>query len=258
MSDTQAVLSGALKARVVPPKSIDQGAIVNEILLSLPAKESAIVLPELEPVDLRSHEVLNEMGEQIQSCYFVNTGMVSILTVMGDGKGVEVGIAGKEGFIGLPVIAGFRSSATRAIVQIAGTAFRVTAAKIGQIVPKCPLLERKLNRYAQLLAMQASQVAACNRLHDVEERMARWLLMTQDRVGEELVPLTQEFLSHMLGTRRASVTVAAGALQKAGLIKYTRGSVTIANRAKLEETACECYDIIRRQSQTWHDETQAN
>ena len=105
--------------------------------------------------------------------------------------------------------------------------------------------------------MQATQVAACNRLHTVEERLARWLLMTQDRVGGEIITLTQEFLSHMLGTRRASVTVAAGILQKAGLIKYTRGSVTIVDRNKLEDASCECYGIINRQSQSWRNETQA-
>jgi CRP-like cAMP-binding protein len=105
--------------------------------------------------------------------------------------------------------------------------------------------------------MQATQVAACNRLHDVAERLARWLLMSQDRVGGETVPLTQEFLSHMLGTRRASVTVAAGILQKAGLIKYVRGFVTIVDRRKLEEAACECYSILNRQSQNWRNEAQA-
>jgi CRP-like cAMP-binding protein len=105
--------------------------------------------------------------------------------------------------------------------------------------------------------MQATQVAACNRLHDVEQRLARWLLMSQDRVGGDVVPLTQEFLSHMLGTRRASVTVAAGILQKAGLIKYGRGVVTIVKRSELEDAACECYAIINRQSQNWRNEVQA-
>jgi CRP-like cAMP-binding protein len=126
-----------------------------------------------------------------------------------------------------------------------------------QVLAKCPQLAKQLNRYSQQLAMQATQVAACNRVHNVEQRLARWLLMSQDRVGGEVVPLTQEFLSHMLGTRRASVTVAAGILQKAGLIKYARGSVTVTDRRQLEEAACECYAIINRQSQAWRSEAQA-
>jgi len=215
------------------------------------------VLAELEFVEMRSHDLLNEMGEPIEYCYFMNSGMTSILTIMGDGKGVEVGLTGKEGFIGLPLVVGLKTSATRAIVQITGSAFRLSAARALQALNKCPQLSRKLNRYSQELGMQATQVAACNRLHDVEERLARWLLMSQDRVGGEIVPLTQEFLSHMLGTRRASVTVAAGILQKAGLIKYARGSVTIVNRERLEDAACECYEIITRQARNWRNEAES-
>ncbi len=233
---------------------IDPRSIRNEILLSLPPKECAALLSELEFVEMPSYDLLNEMGEPIEYCYFMNSGMTSILTIMGDGKGVEVGLTGKEGFIGLPLVVGLKTSATRAVVQITGSAFRLRASQILQALGKCPQLARRLNRYSQELAMQATQVAACNRLHDVEARLARWLLMSQDRVGGEVVPLTQEFLSHMLGTRRASVTVAAGVLQKAGLIQYARGSVTIVNRSKLEETACECYGMITRQSQNWRNE----
>jgi CRP-like cAMP-binding protein len=229
-------------------------AVRNEILLSLPAKEYAIVLAELEFGELRAHDLLNEMGEVIEYCYFMNSGMTSILTVMADGKGVEVGLTGKEGFVGLPVIVGLKTSPTRAIVQIAGSAFRLSVAQILRALSRCPQLEKRLNRYSQELSMQATQVAACNRLHEVEQRLARWLLMSQDRVDGDVVPLTQEFLSHMLGTRRASVTVAAGVLQKAGLIKYVRGTVNIVNRSRLEDAACECFGIITRQSQNWRNE----
>jgi CRP-like cAMP-binding protein len=229
-------------------------AVRNEILLSLPAKECATMLAELEFGELRAHDLLNEMGEVIEYCYFMNSGMTSILTVMADGKGVEVGLTGKEGFVGLPVIVGLKTSPTRAIVQIAGSAFRLSVAQILRALSRCPQLEKRLNRYSQELAMQATQVAACNRLHEVEQRLARWLLMSQDRVDGDVVPLTQEFLSHMLGTRRASVTVAAGVLQKAGLIKYVRGTVNIVNRSRLEDAACECYGIITRQSQNWRNE----
>jgi len=256
VAKTQAGFAGRFVAKP-SSRGVDPRSIRNEILLSLPPKECAAVLSDLEFVEMRSYDLLNEMGEPIEYCYFMNSGMTSILTIMGDGKGVEVGLTGKEGFIGLPLIVGLKTSATRAIVQISGSAYRLSAQQIVQALAKCPQLTRKLNRYSQELAMQATQVAACNRLHDVEKRLARWLLMSQDRVGGEVVPLTQEFLSHMLGTRRASVTVAAGILQRAGLIKYSRGSVTIVNRAKLEDAACECYAIISRQSQNWRNEAQA-
>lgn len=256
MAKTQSDFSEKFKAKS-SSKSTDPRSLRNEILLSLPPKECAAVLAELEFVEMSAYDLLNEMGEAIEFCYFMNSGMTSILTIMGDGKGVEVGLTGKEGFIGLPAIVGFRTSATRAVVQITGSAYRVRTEKILPTLAKCPQLTKKLNRYSQELAMQATQVAACNRLHDVEQRLARWLLMSQDRVGGQTVPLTQEFLSHMLGTRRASVTVAAGVLQKAGLIKYARGSVTIVDRRKLEDAACECYAIITRQSQNWRNETQA-
>jgi CRP-like cAMP-binding protein len=248
-------------SRKVEAKSSSQGtdqrSIRNEILLALPGKECAAVFAQLEFVEMRAYDLLNEMGEAIEFCYFMNSGMTSILTILGDGKGVEVGLTGKEGFIGLPLIVGLKTSATRAVVQITGSAFKVSAAKLLEALAKCPQLGKKLNRYAQELGMQATQVAACNRVHNVEQRLARWLLMSQDRVGGSVVPLTQEFLSHMLGTRRASVTVAAGVLQNAGLIKYTRGSVAIADRSKLEDAACECYAIINRQSQAWRNEAQA-
>jgi CRP-like cAMP-binding protein len=130
----------------------------------------------------------------------------------------------------------------------------VDADVLRRLLPLSPKLERQLNRYAQLLSVQVTQVAACNRLHEVNERLARWLLMTQDRVGSETLQLTQEFLSQMLGTRRSSVTVSAGALQKAGLISYTRGSVKILNRRRLEESACNCYAALNRQVKEWESQ----
>jgi CRP-like cAMP-binding protein len=181
----------------------------------------------------------------------MNSGLASVLNVMPDGKTVEVGLSGREGFIGLPLVVGFGTSPTQVIVQISGTGFRVRAKDLEDILRQCPKLERSLNRYAQEMALQVTQVAACNRLHEVEERLARWLLMSQDRVGTSEFPLTQQFLAHMLGTRRASVTVAAGILQKAGLITYTRGQVKIENRTALEDAACECYQQFNQQLKNW-------
>jgi len=250
ISPRPSVEAGAVPSPVTTPRD----SIHNDILLGLSGKERAVLFPELEPVVLKTHEVLNEMGSPIEWGYFVNKGLISILNVMADGKSVEVGITGKEGFVGLPLVVGLQTSSTRALVQVAASAFRIRAATLVQILQKGPRLEKSLNRYSQILGLQASQVAACNRLHEVDQRLARWLLMSQDRLGGDLVPLTQEFLAHMLGTRRASVTVAAGALQKAGLIRYTRGSVSIVNRSKLRSASCECYDIMTRQSQAWQNE----
>jgi CRP-like cAMP-binding protein len=228
--------------------------IANKILLGLPRKEYKTVVARLEPVELPIHLVLNEVGKPIEYGYFVNRGLASILIVLAGGKSVEVGLAGAEGFVGIPLVAGFKSSPTRVIVQIAGAGLRISAKDLVKFLRECPVLERSLQRHGQEMSLQSTQVAACNRLHDVNQRLARWLLMSQDRVGGEVVILTQEFLAHMLGTRRASVTVAAGVLQKAGLITYTRGAVKIENRVGLEAATCECYAAINRQSTMWDGE----
>jgi CRP-like cAMP-binding protein len=209
----------------------------------------------LEYVEMRTHDALHEAGRPITHGYFVNSGLASVLNVMADGKSVEVGLAGKEGFIGLPLIVGLRTSLNRVVAQVAGSAFRISASDFAQALRRCPQLERQLNRFTHAIAMQAAQGAACNRAHEVEERLARWLLMSQDRLGGDRIPLTQEFLAHMLGTRRASVTVAAGILQKAGLIKYTRGEVSVVSRAGLEDASCECYQWMARQSRSWETES---
>lgn len=211
---------------------------------------------ELEFVELPTGTIGNELGETIKDCYFVNTGLFSILSVLSDGKSVEVGLTGKEGFVGLPLVVGLKTSAARSIVQIAGTAFRIKADKMRDVLRQCPLLEKALNRYSQTLAVQSTQVAACNRLHEVEERLSLLLLMCQDRIGGEDIPLTQDFLAHMLGTRRASVTVAAGILQKAGLITYNRGKVHIVNRENLKDAACQCYESITEQVRNWKNESE--
>lgn len=228
--------------------------VKNKILHRLSTREFNTVYPALEPVDLPTHTVLNEMSEPIAFAYFIESGLASVLNVMEDGKSVEVGLTGKEGFVGIPLLVGFNTSPSRVIMQIGGSGFMISAKQFAAVLPRCPQMEKSLNRFSQELAVQATQVAACNRLHEVDERLARWLLMSQDRIGSDVVPLTQEFLAHMLGTRRASVTLAAGILQKAGLIKYTRGEVTIENRKQLEDASCECYAAINRQSQSWQNE----
>jgi CRP-like cAMP-binding protein len=246
-------------ARGVRPGSgvaeVDGTKLENELLLNLPDKECQLIYSQLVFLPLRTHDVLNEAGAPIRHVYFMNSGLASVLNVMADGKSVEVGLTGKEGFVGLPLVVGFASSGSRVIVQIEGSAFRLNASTLLEVLRKCRTLETRLHRYSQQLAAQSAQVAACNRLHGVDERMARWLLMSQDRVGSDLVPLTQEFLAHMLGTRRSSVTVAASILQRAGLIDYTRGQLSIVDRKGLEEASCECYRALVQQASRWNAES---
>ncbi len=239
-----------------PPLDGDGNHIHNEILLGLPPGESELLLPKLEFVRLTTHHVLHEPGDTLKSAWFCNSGLISILSVFPDGKSVEVGLVGKEGFVGLPLVAGFRTAATRAIAQIEASAFRIDSEKLAGLLRECPKLERRLQQFSQEMAMQVTQIAACNRLHEVDERLARWLLMSADRIGSNSVPLTQEFLAQMLGTRRSSVTVAAGILQRAGLITHSRGDVKIIARQKLEGAACECYQLMRLQMKEWRDEAE--
>lgn len=229
-------------------------SIQNEILLRLPAAEREMVFPKLEFVRLKAGQVLHEAGDPLKSGYFCDTGVVSVVAVFPNGKTVEVGLVGKEGFVGSPLVAGFTSSHTRAVVQVEATALRIDADALSHFLRTCPQLERKLQQSSQMMAMEATQIAACNLLHEVEQRLARWLLMCRDRIGSTL-PLTQELLAQMLGARRASVTIAASILKKAGLIDYRRKSIRILDHAKLEESGCECYGMIQRRRHDWRRES---
>ena len=229
-------------------------AMQNKILLGLPTKERDTVFSKLEFISLPTPMVLNEADAHIKSVFFINGGLASVLKVMEDGRSIEVGLCGKEGFVGLPLLSGFSTSPTRIIMQVAGSGFRMSAKDFLAVLRECPTLVTSLRRFAQELALQAEQIAACNRLHEVEERLARWLLMCQDRLGGNVVPLTQTFLAHMLGTRRASVTEAEGILQKAKLISCSRGQVTVERRGDLEGVTCECYGVLTKQIEMWHQE----
>ncbi len=249
----------SVRPRITSPPSNHDGDgnhIYNEILLSLPPADREQLLPKLEFVRLKLHQVLYDAGDTMKSAYFCNSGMFSVLNVMPDGRSVEVGLIGKEGFLGLPLIAGFRTSQTRIVVQAEATAFRVGAEFLRVALQRAPALDRLLQRDSQFRAAQVTQIATCNRLHEVDERLARWLLMTHDRVGSDQLPLTQDFMAQMLGTRRSSVTVSAGTLQKAGLISYTRGNVTILNRKRLEEASCDCYGQLCQQIRAWQNQNE--
>lgn len=226
---------------------------VNHILQALPAKEYERLLPQLQPVPLVQNQVLFDVDAPIAGGYFVNTGLIACLTVMQNGDSVEVGLLGHEGFAGLPILLNIAHSSARITVQITGDAMRINADALYKLLPQLPMLERLLSRFTYLQALQAQQIAACNRLHEVDERLARWLLMTQDRVLLDVLPITQELMADMLGTRRSSVTVAAGILQRAGIIDYRRGKVHILDRQKLEEAACECYPAVRTQLHAYLD-----
>lgn len=220
-------------------------AVNNVILLSLSDKEYNLLRPHLESVDLPQYEILEEPGERIDYTYFLNEGMTSLVALSRDGRSVEVGIVGREGMVGMSLIAGLQQGTFRAIMQMAGGGMRVRAEVFQDILASAPILRTELSRFALMHGMQVAQLAACNRLHEVEQRLARWLLMCQDRFDRQSLPLTHEFLAQMLGTGRPSVSLAAGSLESAGLIENLRGSVKILNRKSLEQVACECYAVIQ-------------
>lgn len=218
--------------------------ILNRLLNALPPEVYILLLPNLKTVSLSLKEVLYEPGRPIDYVYFPNSGVVSVLTILSDGIGTEVAVVGNEGMVGISVFLGVDISPFKAIVQIPGNAMRMKASLFKAAVESMPL-NHLLLHYTHTLMIQASQSAACNYHHTVEKRCCRWLLMLYDCTMSEQFPLTQEFLSQMLGVRRASVNQVASKLQKAGLISYTHGRVTIDNRHGLEEASCECYQIIK-------------
>jgi CRP-like cAMP-binding protein len=237
--DLQTVQSGERTNAAGKPVS-------NKILLSISESEYNSLRPHIEYVRLPNHLVLHEAGGRLEFVYFPNRGLISLVVAMKDGKTAEAGVVGNEGFTGAPAVVGLSRSPLRAVVQVSGDGFRVKPGALQNTLESAPHLQMILNRYAAIRGMQVAQTAACNRLHDIKQRLARWLLMTQDRVDSGALPITHDFLATMLGTDRPTVSLAAGALQKKGLIEYTRGAVKIVNRKKLEDAACECYAIIRQ------------
>ena len=220
-------------------------SVGNLILLSASDSDFSSLLPHLEYVDLPDHLILHEAGK-VKFTYFLNRGLISLVVVMKDGKTAEAGIVGNDGFTGTPAAVGLSMSTLQAVVQITGDGFRIEFRALQNILESAPHLRLMLNRYAVVQGMQVAQTAACNRLHNVEQRLARWLLMTQDRVDSGPLFITHDFLATMLGTDRPTVSSAAGVLQKKEIIEYPRGAVKIVNRSKLEDSACECYGVIRQ------------
>jgi CRP-like cAMP-binding protein len=220
--------------------------VVNAILLSMPDHEFHAIRPHLEFTGLPQRSSLHEAHQKLENVYFLNAGMVSLVFTTRSGESVEVGVVGNEGFTPVPIAAGFRRSPHRAVMQIAGEGFKVRANALESLLPSSPSLHTMLHRYAAVHGLQVAQTAGCNRLHDLEQRLSRWLLLTQDRVGSGLLRITHDFLATMLGTDRPSVSLAAGVLQRKKIIEYAHGSVKILNRKKLETSACECYSLIQQ------------
>jgi CRP-like cAMP-binding protein len=216
----------------------------NFILSNLTPDEEALIRPHLVPVPL-PHKMTFFRGEEpITQAWFIERGCASLINILPDGDAVEVGTIGNEGLVGTPVLLEADRMPCQCDMQIPGDGWRISTQTLKEILRQSDTLRIKLLRFAQAHFVQVAQSAACNRLHTIEERCARWLLMSRDRVGNEF-PLTHEYLAIMLGVRRAGVTVTANILQKAGLIRHTRGYITITDPAGLEEAACDCYRIVR-------------
>ena len=220
--------------------------VANAILLSIPDAEYDSLRPHLEFVSLPQRASLHEANRKLDFAYFLNTGMASLVFTTRTGESVEVGVVGNEGFTPIPVAAGLTRSPHCAVMQIGGEGFRISVSDLETVLLSNPRLQTLLNRYAAVHGMQVAQTAGCNRLHDLEQRLSRWLLLTQDRVGSGLLRITHDFLATMLGTDRPSVSLAASGLQKKRIIEYAHGSVRILNRKRLESSACECYSIIQQ------------
>ncbi len=220
--------------------------VANSILLSISDDAFERIRPHLEFVSLPQRTSLHEANHRLEAAYFLNTGMVSLVFTTRNRESVEVGVVGNEGFTPIPVAAGIRRSPHCAVMQIGGEGFKISVNALETVLLSSPDLQRMLHRYAALHGLQVAQTAGCNRLHDLQQRLSRWLLLTQDRVGSGLLRITHDFLATMLGTDRPSVSLAAGVLQRKRIIEYEHGSVRILNRKRLETSACECYSIIRQ------------
>ena len=218
----------------------------NRLVDSLPAIDRHRMLAGFETVDLAFADVLYAPGERLRHVYFPMQSFISLIMPVDASSSLEVGLVGSEGMFGIPLALGVDISPMRAVVQGSGTALRMDAMRFGRELKRGRALERGLDRYAFVQLTQLAQAAGCTRFHVVEARLARWLLMTQDRAHSDAIHLTHEFLGHMLGVRRVGVTKAATSLQNKALISYNRGDITILDRGGLEGASCECYDADRR------------
>lgn len=221
-----------------------QNLVKNRILAALPASEFAALAGSLTRVDLHLGETLHRAGDPIEDVYFIESGFISALSVLSDGSPLEIGLIGVEGVAGVSVVLGARDSYSETMCQTGGAAYRIAVPAFKEAVAKAPRLHDLLLRYVHVFGVQVAQTAACNAHHDLGQRLARWLLAAHDRSGRAELSLTQDLIAVMLGVRRSTVSVAAATLQKAGVIRYQHGRITITDRVGLENAACECYEAV--------------
>ena len=219
----------------------------NHLLNVLPAADFERLLPSLELVPMPLGEVIYESGSQLRYVYFPTTCIISLLYVMEDGASAEIAVVGNEGIVGIALFMGGESTPSRAIVQSAGTAYRLQAQSLKQEFNRAGQVMHLLLRYTQALITQMAQTAVCNRHHSVDQQLCRWLLLSLDRLPSNELTMTQELIANMLGVRREGVTEAAGKLQNVGLIHYSRGRITVLDRSALEARSCECYAVVKRE-----------
>ncbi|HLL77572.1 MAG TPA: Crp/Fnr family transcriptional regulator [Pyrinomonadaceae bacterium] len=217
----------------------------NKLLASLPQEDYERILPHLSPVAFSLGEVVYESGARMEHIYFPTTAIISLLYMMENGSSAEMGIAGKEGLVGVALFMGGGTMPNRAVVQSAGGAVRMRASVLQDEFAQGGAFQRRLLRYTQALLTQMSQTAVCNRLHAIEQQLCRWLLLSHDRLDSDELVMTQELIANMLGVRREGVTAAAGRLQEQGLISYVRGRIRILDRPGLEAAVCECYGVVK-------------
>ena len=222
----------------------DRSRSANRLLANLPEVEYQRLEPYLNSVSLSVGTVFYEASEKIETVYFPNNSLISLVSTLSNGSTTEVSLVGGTGMVGLPVIFGSKYSHSRAIVQVPNGATKISAQVLKQEFDRGGELQRQLLIYANTRLKEVAQLAVCNRHHTIEERLARWLLIVRDLTQSDNLPLTQEYMSHMLGVRRSGVTIAAGILQKAGLINYTRGKINIVDNQALEDASCECYRLF--------------
>ncbi len=231
----------------MPSVVLPQQPYKNRVLASIPAPDIQRLSTHLVPLSFKSKLILHEPGERIETVYFMEDAVASVVITMENGSTVEVGLIGRDGVVGLSSVMGSGHAVNRTFIQVSGRGFSVKAKALREQVESSCKLRSCLYLAIEGYLVQTAQTAACNRIHELEERLARWLMMCSDRVQSDRIPITHEFLAMMLGTRRSSVTVAAGILHKAGLITYSRGSVTIQNRDGLLLAACECYQSVHEE-----------
>lgn len=218
----------------------------NRLIAALPVEDLGRLAPHLERVVIEGGQTLHQIGHSIDHIYFPESALVSLLNILSDGTTVEVGVIGRDGLVGISPLLEGETARAQALVQITGDALRIRARALKEEFRRGGQLQAVLLRYTRALMAQIAQTAVCNCLHNVDQRLARWLLMARLRMDSDELPLTQEFIAHMLGTRRAGVSEAASMLQDAGLIAYSRGHIKILDFKGLEQASCECYQVVRK------------